>query len=88
MDISHKRKALEDVRGWAAKGAARDAGNRHGVMLPEDSDFPEPMPEAPPEEGEAFPSEPTVEDIDGATVTAEPEGIDVEALLALQTEEA
>lgn len=37
------RTALLDVKAWAKKGAARDAGKRHGVTLPEDSDFPEPV---------------------------------------------
>ncbi len=44
------RTALLDVKAWAKKGAARDAGKRHGVTLPDDSDFPEPVEEVETEE--------------------------------------
>ena len=44
------RTALQDIKGWAKKGAARDAGKRHGVTLPEDTDFPEPVEEIETEE--------------------------------------
>ena len=44
------RTALSDIKDWAKKGAARDAGKRHGVTLPEDSDFPEPVEEVETEE--------------------------------------
>ena len=73
------REALTGIKGWAKKGAARESGRRNGVLLPEDSDFPEAVEEQPEAEVDAAP-----------VVAVESEGVspeDIEQLLALMTDE-
>lgn len=73
------REALTGIKSWAKKGAARESGRRNGVLLPEDSDFPEAIEEKPAEESETAP-----------VVAVEAEGVspeDLEQILALMADE-
>lgn len=73
------REALTGIKSWAKKGAARESGRRNGVLLPEDSDFPEAIEEQPEPEVEAAP-----------VVAVEAEGVspeDLEQILALMADE-
>ena len=75
------REALTGIKSWAKKGAARESGRRNGVLVPEDSDFPEAIEEQPEVEIEAE-AAPVVE--------VEPDSIDpseLEQLLALMDDE-
>lgn len=77
------REALTGIKAWAKKGAARESGRRNGVLLPEDSDFPEAIEEQPEAALDA--------EADAAPVVAvEAEGVspeELERLLALMTDE-
>lgn len=73
------REALTGIKSWAKKGAARESGRRNGVLLPEDSDFPEAIEEQPEPEVETAP-----------VVAVEAEGVspeDLEQILALMADE-